>query len=119
MSLKPYIKPFRDQEYMYRKLLKEGLVIDDKRSLLDAITVFSYYRFKAYFIPFRLSKLNFKYSTNFDFIQKKITPFQLPKNSFKKNIHSIHLINLSLYTTNFTEPLSYQDSAFLKLPKFP
>ena len=27
--------------------------------------------------------------------------------------------NISLYTTNFTEPLSYQDSAFLKLPKFP
>jgi hypothetical protein len=26
---------------------------------------------------------------------------------------------LSLYTTNFTEPLSYQGSAFLKLPKFP
>ena len=25
----------------------------------------------------------------------------------------------SLYTTNFTEPLSYQDSAFLKSPKFP
>ena len=27
--------------------------------------------------------------------------------------------NFALYTTNFTEPLSYQDSAFLKLPKFP
>ncbi len=27
--------------------------------------------------------------------------------------------NAPLYTTNFTEPLSYQDSAFLKLPKFP
>ena len=26
---------------------------------------------------------------------------------------------IPLYTTNFTEPLSYQDSAFLKLPKFP
>ena len=25
----------------------------------------------------------------------------------------------SLYTTNFTEPLSYQASAFLKLPEFP
>ena len=25
----------------------------------------------------------------------------------------------TLYTTNFTEPLSYQGSAFLKLPKFP
>ena len=25
----------------------------------------------------------------------------------------------TLYTTNFTEPLSYQASAFLKLPKFP
>ena len=29
------------------------------------------------------------------------------------------VIIFSLYTTNFTEPLSYQDSAFLKLPKFP
>ena len=29
------------------------------------------------------------------------------------------LYNFALYTTNFTEPLSYQDSAFLKLPKFP
>ena len=27
--------------------------------------------------------------------------------------------NGSLYTTNFTEPLSYQGSAFLKLPKSP
>lgn len=27
--------------------------------------------------------------------------------------------NYALYTTNFTEPLSYQGSAFLKLPKFP
>ena len=66
MSLKPYIKPFRDQEYMYRKLHKEGLVIDDKGALIDAITEFSYYRFKAYFIPFRLSNLNFKYATNFN-----------------------------------------------------
>ena len=30
-----------------------------------------------------------------------------------------NLEKLTLYTTNFTEPLSYQDSAFLKLPKFP
>ncbi|TLT63516.1 methionine transporter, partial [Acinetobacter baumannii] len=29
-----------------------------------------------------------------------------------------NLNNYSLYTTNFTEPLSYQGSAFLKLPKF-
>ncbi|WP_246893600.1 magnesium-translocating P-type ATPase, partial [Acinetobacter baumannii] len=29
------------------------------------------------------------------------------------------LIGYTLYTTNFTEPLSYQGSAFLKLPKFP
>ncbi|RYM43868.1 molybdate ABC transporter substrate-binding protein, partial [Acinetobacter baumannii] len=27
-------------------------------------------------------------------------------------------MQLTLYTTNFTEPLSYQGSAFLKLPKF-
>ena len=34
-----------------------------------------------------------------------------------KNASSVIL--LALYTTNFTEPLSYQGSAFLKLPKFP
>nr|WP_275060718.1 sulfate ABC transporter permease subunit CysW [Acinetobacter baumannii] len=34
-------------------------------------------------------------------------------------LHVEILYNESLYTTNFTEPLSYQDSAFLKLPKFP
>ncbi len=31
----------------------------------------------------------------------------------------VAVIKLALYTTNFTEPLSYQGSAFLKLPKFP
>ena len=35
------------------------------------------------------------------------------------NYHTELLRFFSLYTTNFTEPLSYQDSAFLKLPKFP
>lgn len=79
MSLKPYIKPFRNQEYMYRKLVNEGLVVDDKRALIDSITIFSYYRFKAYFIPFRLPKLNFIYSTNFQFIEKKIVPYHIPK----------------------------------------
>ena len=33
--------------------------------------------------------------------------------------HLNFLSFIALYTTNFTEPLSYQDSAFLKLPKFP
>ncbi len=35
------------------------------------------------------------------------------------NFIILSLSSHSLYTTNFTEPLSYQDSAFLKLPKFP
>ena len=38
-----------------------------------------------------------------------------PMDQAKLSIHK----NNTLYTTNFTEPLSYQDSAFLKLPKFP
>ena len=41
-------------------------------------------------------------------------PFRL-----EKEIQTLFESNLSLYTTNFTEPLSYQGSAFLKLPKFP
>ena len=36
-----------------------------------------------------------------------------------KNYQVNFLSFIALYTTNFTEPLSYQDSAFLKLPKFP
>ena len=35
----------------------------------------------------------------------------------RRFVEAIHI--QALYTTNFTEPLSYQDSAFLKLPKFP
>ncbi|RYM45070.1 molybdate ABC transporter substrate-binding protein, partial [Acinetobacter baumannii] len=31
----------------------------------------------------------------------------------------VYFYIFTLYTTNFTEPLSYQGSAFLKLPKFP
>ena len=31
----------------------------------------------------------------------------------------LNIYTQPLYTTNFTEPLSYQGSAFLKLPKFP
>ncbi|MEB8379582.1 hypothetical protein NYW84_00480 [Acinetobacter junii] len=41
------------------------------------------------------------------------------RNDIDFSIHSRIFSNFSLYTTNFTEPLSYQDSAFLKLPKFP
>ena len=37
------------------------------------------------------------------------------KSADLQNLHH----KFALYTTNFTEPLSYQDSAFLKLPKFP
>lgn len=105
MSLKPYIKPFRDQEYMYRKLRKEGLVIDDKRALINAITEFSYYRFKAYFIPFRLSNLSFKYSKNFSFIEKNIIPYHIPKNLFKKNTHSTQLISLYKFDEALREML--------------
>ena len=49
-------------------------------------------------------------------IFKKLKNPNAPENSRLKN----SILSLkSLYTTNFTEPLSYQDSAFLKLPKFP
>ncbi|EXA92672.1 Abi family protein [Acinetobacter baumannii] len=105
MSLKPYIKPFRNQEYMYRKLVNEGLVVDDKRALIDSITIFSYYRFKAYFIPFRLPKLNFIYSTNFQFIEKKIVPYHIPKSVFRKNVHSSHLIQLYKFDEALREML--------------
>lgn len=42
----------------------------------------------------------------------------IPPKSNRKVMRGFDTI-MSLYTTNFTEPLSYQDSAFLKLPKFP
>ena len=45
--------------------------------------------------------------------------FDFTDNDFKIDIFDSKITNNSLYTTNFTEPLSYQDSAFLKLPKFP
>ncbi len=38
---------------------------------------------------------------------------------YSNDASQLNLTKVSLYTTNFTEPLSYQGSAFLKLPKFP
>lgn len=105
MSLKPYSKPFRDQEYMYRKLLKEGLIIDNKQAIINSITMFSYYRFKAYFIPFRLSKRNFVHATEFSFIEKKIVPYSIPKNLFKKNINSNQIISLYKFDEALREML--------------
>ncbi|WP_439647594.1 TonB-dependent siderophore receptor [Acinetobacter baumannii] len=63
-------------------------------------------------------------------LQKGTALANIPKNSFNLlNIYEFQdgplqglglgINQKSLYTTNFTEPLSYQDSAFLKLPKFP
>ncbi len=54
---------------------------------------------------------------------KSTTLFPIPEpyeviNAKRRNIINFDYI-FALYTTNFTEPLSYQDSAFLKLPKFP
>ena len=48
----------------------------------------------------------------------------IQKNSINTDLknalwNTIIVCIFTLYTTNFTEPLSYQDSAFLKLPKFP
>ena len=56
----------------------------------------------------------------------KIKSYIMPSKNVTGNMmlpvtfSSFYLLpNKALYTTNFTEPLSYQDSAFLKLPKFP
>ena len=47
---------------------------------------------------------------------KGITPY-LPTGIPKSK--EAFICQKTLYTTNFTEPLSYQASAFLKLPEFP
>ena len=57
-------------------------------------------------------------------LKKIIRPKQLDEIRIIRNSAAGHPTSQkengsSLYTTNFTEPLSYQGSAFLKLPKFP
>ena len=54
---------------------------------------------------------------NVDFWDDGIHYWTTPKDL--SNLTDKILLNTALYTTNFTEPLSYQGSAFLKLPKFP
>ncbi len=49
----------------------------------------------------------------------KYYPDYFGKISIITNVINNKLQLTPLYTTNFTEPLSYQGSAFLKLPKFP
>ena len=52
-------------------------------------------------------------------IEIKRLNFFIGKNNAGKSRFLRNLFKSPLYTTNFTEPLSYQGSAFLKLPKFP
>ncbi len=56
-----------------------------------------------------------------DKLKRKVFPCDFDRffDSVSINSDWINVTEISLYTTNFTEPLSYQDSAFLKLPKFP
>ena len=61
---------------------------------------------------------NFLVLSKVDIPIKKINIVIGPQSVGKSIIAKI-LYFISLYTTNFTEPLSYQGSAFLKLPKFP
>ena len=66
----------------------------------------------------KIANLN-KDQLNIGFVpvaEMKIFPYIMP--NIRAHFPEIK-INFPLYTTNFTEPLSYQDSAFLKLPKFP
>ncbi|WP_071708274.1 TetR/AcrR family transcriptional regulator [Acinetobacter baumannii] len=54
-----------------------------------------------------------------DFEQVKHKSFVIINSTLFTMMRYVSQNNFPLYTTNFTEPLSYQDSAFLKLPKFP
>ena len=74
-------------------------------------------------IPSDWKVLNLRYV--FDFLNEKRFPLSALERESKKGIYLYYgasgIIDYvdALYTTNFTEPLSYQGSAFLKLPKFP
>ena len=48
-----------------------------------------------------------------------VSTSNVSKPTSTNSVSKSNVSKFSLYTTNFTEPLSYQDSAFLKLPKFP
>ena len=58
---------------------------------------------------------------HWDLELRKYSGLDAPVQKFLEQSEQTHEMfqDISLYTTNFTEPLSYQDSAFLKLPKFP
>ena len=60
--------------------------------------------------------------TNNDIVQKLWNLCDVLRDdgiNYSDYVTELVLLLFTLYTTNFTEPLSYQGSAFLKLPKFP
>lgn len=54
MSKIPYQKPFQTGSELCDKLILEGMIINDITNAAKSIENFSYYRFKAYLIPFRI-----------------------------------------------------------------
>ena len=70
--------------------------------------------YKLWLFLYRILKIQ-----NFEYRGLTEGEVNIAKKVFHDLINYNEVIIFTLYTTNFTEPLSYQDSAFLKLPKFP
>jgi abortive infection bacteriophage resistance protein len=52
-ALIPYIKPYQESKELCERLAKQGLKIEDQNEAEKIIKRYSYYRFKAYLIPFK------------------------------------------------------------------
>ena len=91
---------------------------------LKAVRWFEYRTGTCFFIEdnkLKKSKSNTLLDENYQMFGEFLKTYKgaLPEIKSQKAEIEEDYIEKSLYTTNFTEPLSYQDSAFLKLPKFP
>lgn len=61
---RPIKQPTTYQEQV-TKLEERGCIIDDKEECMQRLSELNYYRFSAYFLPFRINKDEYKHGTSF------------------------------------------------------
>ena len=106
------LKQCKSYTQQLQLLESRGMIVTDNAKALNYLERVGYYRLSGYWYPFRQIDVQASKAQN-----KPIRKNEFVQQSNFENIVDLYIF--ALYTTNFTEPLSYQDSAFLKLPKFP
>jgi abortive infection bacteriophage resistance protein len=107
------IKPFLDYNAQLLKLQNRGCQIDDPNFAIAVLSRVNYYRFTAYFLPFKDISGNYKPGTNFTTIYRTYEFDRKLRNILFASLAQVEILlrsQISYYHAKQYGPLGYLDS---------